>query len=77
MASKGTFSYKYKTTLTFDLNSSFNITPKFLITFKLLIFIFFFLLVVDFHFTHQENISNLEGGSKMGCHCCHVIGLVI
>jgi hypothetical protein len=59
MANMGISSYKSKTILISYINSSFNITPRFLVDFKLSIFTFFFWLLIYILLT--KKILNFKG----------------
>ncbi len=62
MVNMGTSSYKSKTALTSYINSSSNITPRFLFDFKLSIFTFFFIWLLIYILLTKKTywISNME-----------------
>jgi hypothetical protein len=68
------FSCRFKTILTSNVNSFFYITFKSIITFKMLILTFlFYSLLMYVHLACLQNIINLRGAGKMGCHCYHAL----
>jgi len=66
MANMGTSSYKSKTTLTFYINSSSNITPRFLFDFKLSIFTFFFIWLLIYILLTKKTYWISKVGVKWG-----------